>query len=76
MFSSVMGKLLDKITAGSPIYAVESTGDGYVLVKRDLYSDDFDRLVRELLDRQTTEFVVLPVTDGSTGYDRAIILPI
>lgn len=32
-------------------------------------------MVRDLLDHDPDDFVILPVTDGKTGYDRAIILP-
>jgi hypothetical protein len=49
---------------------------GFVLVRREDHCDEFNRLVRELLNRNSEEFVILPVTDGGRGYDRAIILPI
>ena len=71
-----MGKLLDKLKAGDPAYTLEVTGDGYVLVGDTDHRNEFDGLVRELLNRPTDEFVILPVTDGHTGYDRAIILPL
>jgi hypothetical protein len=71
-----MGTLLDRLKTGSPDYAVEMAGDGFVLVRREDHCDEFNRLVRELLNRNSEEFVILPVTDGGKGYDRAIILPI
>ena len=70
-----MGKLIEKIVAGSPAYAVQSSAEGYVLIGESSYRDEFNVFVRELLNRQTEEFVILPVTDGHTGYERAIILP-
>jgi hypothetical protein len=71
-----MGTLLDHLRTGSPDYLVEMAGDGFVLVRREDHCDEFNRLVRELLNRNSEEFVILPVTDGGRGYDRAIILPI
>ncbi len=70
-----MGKVLDRLKAGSPIFDVERAGDGYVLVADPRHSAEFSQLVRDLLNHETDEFVILPVTDGSTGYARAIILP-
>ena len=70
-----MGRVLDRLKAGSPVFAVEVAGDGYVLVADPQHSAEFSRLVNDLLNHETDEFVILPVTDGGTGYDRAIILP-
>ncbi|CAN5307297.1 hypothetical protein BH10PSE1_BH10PSE1_13660 [soil metagenome] len=70
-----MGKLLDTLRTASETYAVETAGDGFVLVAAEAHRDEFNALVRELLNREAVEFVVLPVTDGGTGYERAIILP-
>ena len=61
--------------AGSPAFVVEATGDGYVLIADPQHYAEFSQLVRDLLDHDTDEFVILPVADGTRGYDRAIILP-
>jgi hypothetical protein len=45
-----------------------------ILVAREHHREAFSDLVRDLINRDTEEFVVLPVTDGGTGYDRAVIL--
>lgn len=70
-----MGKLLETLKAASATYAVQTAGGGFVLVAGVAHRAEFNALVRDLLNRQTDEFVVLPVTDGGTGYDRAVILP-
>ena len=70
-----MGRLLDSLKAPSQTYAVEPAGDGFVLVADQTHRAEFNALVRELLNRQTDEFVILPVTDGGDGYERAVILP-
>lgn len=70
-----MGCVLDRLKAGSPVYTVETAGDGFVLVAAPSQHAEFSRLVRDLLDHDADEFVILPVTDGGHGYDRAIILP-
>lgn len=72
---SAMDCVLDRLKAGSPVYTVEMAGNGYVLVAAPLHYAEFSRLVRDLLDHDADEFVILPVTDGGDGYDRAIILP-
>ena len=56
-------------------YSLEPAGEGYVRVRRQGRDAEFDRLIRDLMNRQTDEFVILPVRDGGVGYDRAIILP-
>ncbi len=72
-----MGSLLDRLKAGSTAYTVEPTGDGgFVLVRDEKHAEEFTALVRDLLNRPTTEFVLLPTTDGHAGYERAVILPL
>jgi hypothetical protein len=70
-----MGKLLDRLKVASETYAVETAGDGFVLVAEQSHRVEFNALVRDLLSRQTDEFVILPVTDGGTGYARVVIVP-
>ena len=70
-----MGALLDRLRAGAPAYSLEPAGEGYVLVRQQGRDSEFDHLIRDLMNRQTDEFVILPIRDGSVGYDRAIILP-
>ncbi len=70
-----MARMLDRLKVGSPVFAVERAGEGYVIVAEPHHHEEFTQLVRDLLNQAPDEFVVLPVTDGSTGYERAIILP-
>ena len=71
-----MGKEFDRLRAGSPAFSVEVSGGGLVLVADPDHHDEFGELVRYLIHHDRKEFVVFPVTDGGTGYDRAIVLPI
>lgn len=73
----VMGRLLDRLKAGSAAYNVEPTGEGgFVLVRDDEHAEEFSCLVRELINRPTDEFIILPTGDGHAGYESAVILPL
>lgn len=69
-----MGRLIEKITAGSRAYAVQKYDGGYILVSDAARGEEFSEFVRELLNHPTDEFVVLPISDGHMGYERAVIL--
>ena len=72
-----MGCLLERLKAGSTAYNVEPTGDGGFILVRDIeHAEEFTNLVRDLINRPTDEFVILPTSDGHTGYERAVILPL
>lgn len=70
-----MGGLLDQLRAGAPSYTVEETSAGLTLICQISHELEFSQLVRDLLNRNGSEFVVLPVTDGHQGYERAILVP-
>lgn len=70
-----MGRLLNRLQAGSDSYDLEETGYGFVLIRRVDCDDAFGNLVRHLVDWGGDEFVVLPVTDGGRSYERVILLP-
>ena len=53
---------------------MEETSTGYILVAVPEAAEEFNVLVRDLLDRAGEEFVVLPTTDGKTGYERVVLL--
>lgn len=72
---SAMARMMDQLKAGSPVFGVENAGDCFVLVAVPERCQEFSDLVRDLLNQGTDEFVILPVTDGADGYDRAIIIP-
>ncbi|QCQ99135.1 MULTISPECIES: hypothetical protein [unclassified Brevundimonas] len=69
--------MLERLKAGSTAYNVEPTGDGGFILVRDIeHAEEFTNLVRALINRPTDEFVILPTSDGHTGYERAVILPL
>jgi hypothetical protein len=70
-----MGKILDRLKAGAPSYAIEEIGDGIVLIRTPAHAETFSMLVRDLLNTSGEEFVALPTTDGS-GYERVVLLPL
>lgn len=73
----VMGRLLDRLKAGSTAYNIEPTSEGSLVLVRDAaHAEEFSRLVRELINHPTDEFIVLPTGDGHAGYESAVILPL
>lgn len=71
-----MGRLLDKLKAGAPKYVVEEADVGVVLIRRFEHDGEFTQLVRELINGNPEEFVVLPVSDGQAGYERVVLVPL
>jgi len=72
-----MTSSLHRLAAGSPYYRVEPTGEGgFVIIRDDRYAEDFSRIVRNLMNCPSTDFIVLPTHDGRRGYARAVILPL
>lgn len=69
-----MRKLLDRLKANASAFVMEETSTGYILVAVPEAAEEFNVLVRDLLDRAGEEFVVLPTTDGKTGYERVVLL--
>lgn len=50
---------------------MRADAEGHVLVAEPRHREEFTQLVRELLERDTDAFLILPVTDGGIGYERA-----
>lgn len=50
---------------------MRADAEGHVLVAEPRHREEFTQLVRELLERDTDAFLILPVTDGGTSYERA-----
>lgn len=71
-----MGKMLERLKAGSPVYSVEETDGGYVLIASGADGAAFSSLVRDLVNAVDDEFVALPISDGHTGYERVVLLTI
>lgn len=47
-----------------------------MIIRDDRYAEDFSRIVRNLMNCPSTDFIVLPTHDGRRGYARAVILPL
>ncbi len=71
-----MVTLLDRLKVGSPAYVMSETEEGYLLIGAPDAKEQFSDLVRDLVNRGGDEFVVLPTSDGKTGYERVILLPL
>lgn len=71
-----MGRFLDRLKRDDPAYRLEATDDGLTLVRREGQADEFNELARQLINEGGSEFVVLPITDGGTGYERVVLLPL
>jgi hypothetical protein len=71
-----MGRFLDKLSRDDPAYELSASDDGYTLIGRFGHEDEFNEFARDLIDNAGDEFVVLPSTDGQTGYERLFIIPI
>jgi len=71
-----MERVLDKLRNESSVYRIESEDEGVVLVAEDGLRDEFNDVVRDLVDNAGEEYVAFPTTDGDAGYDRVFLLPL
>jgi hypothetical protein len=69
-----MGRFSDRFRLDDPVYRLETNADGLTLVRRAGQSDAFNTLARQLINGAGSEFVVLPISDGQTGYERVVLL--
>lgn len=70
-----MGKLLDRMLAGSPAHRVQRESNGFLLIGSEERLAEFSELVRQAVDYIGDDFVVFPVSDGHQGYSRMFVLP-
>jgi hypothetical protein len=70
-----MGRLLDRLKRDHPAYRLETNEDGLTLIRRDGREEEFNRLARQLINEPDHEVLVLPSTDGTSGYDRLLLVP-
>lgn len=68
-----MGRFLDTLKKPSPFFEVEKTDAGLLLRGT---GEEFNALVRTAIEKSGDDYVALPTTDGRTGYDRCLIIPI
>lgn len=71
-----MGKLLDRLLAGSPVYRVQREDNGFLLIGSQDRLAEFSDLVRQAVNHNGDDFVVFPVTDGAQGYSRMFVMPL
>jgi len=71
-----MGKLLDKLIQGTPVWDVKPETGGFTLVGKPDRLAEFSDLVREAVDRAGDDFVVFPVSDGHHGYSQMFVVPL
>lgn len=70
-----MGRFLDSLLAGSPVYRVEREGDGFVLIGSEKRLGEFSKLVIEAAEHAGDDYVVFPVADGHQGYSQMFVWP-
>lgn len=73
-----MGELLNNLRKGSLFHRVESEGEGFSIIRTKADPDQFDMLVRELVDHAGQSYAAFPSTDPyhRSRYERVFILPI
>jgi len=71
-----MGRLLDQLKQGAPAYDVKVEGDGFTLIGKPGYIDEFSDIVREAANHAGDDFVVFTTSDGHQGYSRMFVMPL
>lgn len=70
-----MGRLLDRLKRDHPAYRLETNEDGLTLIRRDGRHEAFNSLARQFINEPDAEVLVLPSPDGTSGYDRLLLVP-
>lgn len=72
-----MGAFLESLQRPDDCHLIEQTEEGFAIVRRCAdRADSFNELAREAIRRSGSDYVALPRTDGSAGYDQVFIIPI
>ena len=72
-----MGVFLQSLRDGGPSHAVETSDEGFVVVRRRRTDRAaFNRLAREVMEHAGDDYVALPRYDGPSNYDRVFIIPL
>ena len=72
-----MGVFLDSLRRPDDCHLIEPTVEGFAIVRRDVRcAEAFNLLARETIEQSGIDYVALPRTDGSTGYDQVFIIPL
>jgi hypothetical protein len=71
-----MKNLLTSIEMGSPLFEVETVSGGWAIVPKPGQEAAFTQMIEDIVSGPTDEFAIFPMSDGKTGYSRAVILPL
>ena len=71
-----MRHLVENLRADSTSFDLEETDEGFILTRRIGRDDEFNQLVRKLINRTDDQFVIPLVNDGPKAFGRAILLPL
>ncbi|HEY0600307.1 hypothetical protein [Brevundimonas sp.] len=52
------------------------TTSGFALLRGSRPPGRFNRLVERIIDEAGDDYIALPTTDGSAGYERVFIIPL
>lgn len=74
VFSSGMGRLLEKLLSQSSVFDVR-WDEGFVLTAKPGQSDEFSDLVRQAAEQAGDDFIVFTTGDGHHGYSQMFVLP-
>lgn len=72
-----MGAFLESLRRPDDCHLIEQMEEGFAIVRRsDDRAESFNELARRAIERSGSDYVALPRTDGSAGYDQVFIIPI
>lgn len=71
-----MGALLQRLRGVAASRGIEETEVGFTFVPEPGDGVGFNRFVERVIDEAGDDYVALPTTDGSIGYDRVLIIPL
>jgi len=71
-----MKNLLASIQTGSPLFEVETVNEGWAIVPKPGQESAFTQMIEDIAFSPNDEFAIFPVSDGKTGYERAVVLPL
>jgi hypothetical protein len=72
-----VGAFLESLRQADDCHLIEQTEEGFAIVRRSAdRAAPFNELAREAIQRSGSDYVALPRTDGSAGYDQVFIIPI
>jgi hypothetical protein len=69
-----MGRLLDTLKNDQAAFRVEQADGGYLMIRHDDRTEEFNEIARKLINDAGQEMVVFPMTDGAQGYERLFVI--